>query len=197
MTLSEQADRFRRAADGFQCRIDATPPHLWDAPSPCAGWSARDLVVHVINEARRIAATVRGVEAEPVHGVSVADMGSLPVMSADADPAAAWKQVSADLTAAIDDPACRAAQLPTPVGPLAFADSLEALPEDVLIHTWDLARSTGGDERLDQEIVEHVYEHFKPMDEALRQPWAFGPKVPPPPGADLQTDFLCFVGRRP
>lgn len=32
---------------------------------------------------------------------------------------------------------------------------------------------------------------------ALRQPWAFGPKITPPPGADLQTDFLCFVGRLP
>ena len=42
-----------------------------------------------------------------------------------------------------------------------------------------------------------MYDHLKPMDEALRQPWAFGPKVPPPPGADLQTEFLCFVGRRP
>jgi hypothetical protein len=30
----------------------------------------------------------------------------------------------------------------------------------------------------------------------LRQPGAFGPKVDPPAGADLQTEFLCFLGRR-
>ncbi|WP_020389928.1 SRPBCC domain-containing protein [Kribbella catacumbae] len=109
----------------------------------------------------------------------------------------AWREIGTGLAEAIDDPACADAQLPTPVGLMPFAEVAGALSEDVLIHTWDLARGTGGDERLDQEAVAHVFEKFKPMDEALRQPWAFGPKVPPPPGADLQTEFLCFVGRRP
>jgi uncharacterized protein (TIGR03086 family) len=195
--MSEQADRFRRAADGFQQRIEAVPADAWDSPSPCPNWTARDVVAHVINEARRVVATVHNRVPEPLYGVPVAEMGTLPAMSADADPAAAWAQVSAGMTAAIDDPRCRQVALPTPVGPLPFADSLEALPEDVLIHTWDLARAIGGDEKLDPEIVAHVYEHLMPMDEALRQPWAFGPKVTPPAGADAQTEFLCFVGRQP
>lgn len=195
--LSEQADRFRRVAEGFQARIAAVPADRWDSPSPCPGWTAREVVGHVINEARRTLAAVGGRQPEPLHGVAVADMGSLPELSADADLAAAWRQVGAGLTAAIDDPDCRRAELPTPVGPLPFADTLEMLPEDVLIHTWDLARATGGDERLDPEAVRHVHAHLRPLDEALRQPWAFGPKVPAPPGADEQTEFLCFVGRRP
>lgn len=194
--MSEQAQRYRRAADGFQARIDATPAELWAAPSPCPGWTARDVVAHVINEARRIAATVRGCEPVPLHGVPVAEMGTVPAVADDAELGAAWKEI-AELTEAIDDPDCRAVRMPTPVGPLPFADSLEALPEDVLIHTWDLARATGGDERLDPEIVAHVHEHLEPLDEVLRQPWAFGPKVPVSPGADPQTAFLCFVGRDP
>jgi uncharacterized protein (TIGR03086 family) len=197
MALSEQADRFRRAADGFQARIASTPADRWDSPSPCPGWTARDLVAHVINESRRILATVRGVEPAPLHGVGLADMGSVPRLDQDADPAAAWEKISAELTAAIDDPACATAELPTPVGPVPFAGIIEALPEDVLIHTWDLARATGGDDRLDPDLVAHVHAHLRPMDEALRQPWAFGPKVTPPPGADPQTEFLCFVGRHP
>jgi uncharacterized protein (TIGR03086 family) len=195
--MSDQAERFRLAADGFAARIAAVPSHRWDDPSPCPGWSARDVVGHVITESRRIASTVRGTEPEPVHGVGLAEMGTLPPIEADEALHAAWAQVSADLAAAIDDPGCRTALLPSPVGMMPFADTLEALPEDVLIHTWDLARATGGDERLDPGLLAHVYEHLKPMDEALRQPWAFGPKTPPPPGADLQTEFLCFAGRTP
>ncbi|MFC5747664.1 TIGR03086 family metal-binding protein [Actinomadura rugatobispora] len=195
--MSDQAERFRLAADGFAARIAAVPPHRWDDPSPCPGWSARDVAAHVISETRRIASTVRGTEPEPVHGVGLAEMGALPHVESDASLHAAWIQISADLTAAIDDPACRTAQLPSPVGMVPFADTVEALPEDVLVHTWDLARATGGDERLDPGLVAHVYEHLKPMDEALRQPWAFGPKVPTPPGADLQTEFLGFTGRTP
>lgn len=151
----------------------------------------------MINESRRILATVHGREPEALHGIAVADMGSLPQLAPDADLQAAWSEIGASLTAAIDDPACLRTQMPTFAGPMPFADTVEALPEDVLIHTWDLARATGGDERLEQELVAHVYAHLKPMDEALRQPWAFGPKTPVPDGADLQTEFLCFVGRRP
>lgn len=197
MAFTEQAQRFRRAADGFLTRIESVPADRWDSPSPCPGWTARDVVAHVINESRRIVATVRGVAPEPSHGIPVVGMGELPSFGLAAAPALAWVDVSDGLVAAIDDPACHRAQLPTPVGPLPFGDSIEALPEDVLIHTWDLARATGGDERLDPEVVAHVYEHLKPMDDALRQPWAFGPKIPSPPGADLQTEFLCFVGRCP
>ncbi|GGV53230.1 TIGR03086 family metal-binding protein [Streptomyces spectabilis] len=194
---SAPAARFRRTADGFAARLATVPADRWNAPSPCPGWSARDIAAHVINESRRILATVHGTQPAPLHGIAVADMGGLPEFAPDADPQAAWKEIADGLTAAIDDPACLRAEMPTFAGPMPFADIVETLPEDVLIHTWDLARATGGDERLDPEAVAHVHAHLKPMDEALRQPWAFGPKTPVPPGADAQTAFLCFVGRRP
>ncbi|WP_163511739.1 TIGR03086 family metal-binding protein [Fodinicola acaciae] len=193
--MSEQAERYRRAADGFLARIKAVGDDQWDSPTPCPDWTARQVVAHVINEARRMVATLRGTEPKPLYGVPVAEMGTVPEPAADADLAAAWSQTADAFVAAIDDPACRSVQLPSPVGFVPFGQTLEALPEDVLIHTWDLARGTGGDERLDQDLVAHVYEHLKPLDEALRQPWAFGPRTPIPAGADVQAEFLCFAGR--
>jgi uncharacterized protein (TIGR03086 family) len=195
--MSENADLFARVSRGFLDRIEAVPAERWAAPTPCPNWTARQVVAHVINEQRRVLATVRNTEAKSLYGVPVAEMGVVPEPRPGADLAAAWREIGAGLVEAIDDPACAGAQLPTPVGFLPFADVLDALSEDVLIHSWDLARATGGDEQLDQDAVARVFEKFKPMDEALRQPWAFGPKVPPPAGADLQTEFLCFVGRQP
>jgi uncharacterized protein (TIGR03086 family) len=195
--MSENAERFARVAAGFLERIEAVPVDRWDDPSPCPNWSARQVVAHVINEQRRILGTLRGIEPKARYGVPVTEMGVVPEPEPGADLAAAWREVGDALVEAIDDPACAEIALPTPVGPMPFAEVVEALPEDVLIHSWDLARATGGDERLDAEAVVRVFEKFKPMDEALRQPWAFGPKQTPPPGADVQTDFLCFVGRRP
>jgi len=194
--MSENADRFARVSAGFLARIEDVPADAWDNPSPCPNWTACEVVAHVINEQRRILATLRQTEPKPLYGVAPAGMGVIPSVAAEADLAAAWREIGAGLVEAIDDPACAEVHLPTPVGPMPFAQVAGALPEDVLIHTWDLARATGGDERLDQEAVAHVFEKFKPMDEALRQSWAFGPKVPPPLDADLQTEFLCFVGRR-
>ena len=34
------------------------------------------------------------------------------------------------------------------------------------------------------------------MDEMMRTPGGFGPKIDPPPGADVQTRLLAFTGRR-
>lgn len=60
----------------------------------------------------------------------------------------------------------------------------------------DVARTVGANERLDEDSVRHAYEALKPMDAMIRQPNVFGPKLEPPPGADLQTEFLYFLGRR-
>ncbi|WP_158857810.1 hypothetical protein [Streptomyces sp. NRRL B-1347] len=46
----------------------------------------------MINEARRILATVHGAEPEPLHGVDVADTGSLPALGPHADLPAARQQ---------------------------------------------------------------------------------------------------------
>ncbi|QWF84956.1 TIGR03086 family metal-binding protein [Amycolatopsis sp. CA-230715] len=197
MPLSAHADRFRRTADGFQTRIEAVPADRWSAPSPCPGWTARDVAAHVINEQRRMLAAVTKTEPTARHGVDLAEMGSIPEVAADADLPAAWREIADGLTAAIDDPGCASTPLPTPMGPQPFSSMFDLFPEDTLIHTWDLARAAGLDERLDPEVVAHVHEHLKPLEELFRQPWAFGPKVTPPPGADPQTEFLCFVGRRP
>jgi hypothetical protein len=67
---------------------------------------------------------------------------------------------------------------------------------DVLVHTWDLARTVGADERLDEESVRMAYEALKPMDAVIRRPNVFAAKIDPPPGADTQTEFLYFLGRR-
>jgi len=67
----------------------------------------------------------------------------------------------------------------------------------VLIHTWDLARAVGLDERLDQDEVRRLFESMEPNDELMRQGTAFGPRVEVPDDADEQTKLLAFTGRRP
>jgi hypothetical protein len=63
-------------------------------------------------------------------------------------------------------------------------------------HTWDLARTVGADEHLDEDSVRLAYEILEPMDTRIRQPNVFGPRLTPPADAGLQTEFLYFLGRR-
>jgi uncharacterized protein (TIGR03086 family) len=84
-----------------------------------------------------------------------------------------------------------------PFGPQPAEQVLGRLTcTDVLVHTWDLARSVGGDETLDADAVAGAYSGLKPMDAMIRVPGVFGPKIEPAADADAQTEFLNFLGRK-
>lgn len=46
--MTEISNRYRRLSGAFAERIAAVPDDAWDAPTPCADWTVRDLVGHVI-----------------------------------------------------------------------------------------------------------------------------------------------------
>jgi uncharacterized protein (TIGR03086 family) len=66
----------------------------------------------------------------------------------------------------------------------------------LFVHSWDLARATGGDESMDPAQAEAMLEALKPMDDKMRAPGAFGPKIDPPQADDPKTRLLNFLGRR-
>lgn len=69
---------------------------------------------------------------------------------------------------------------------------------DVLIHTFDLARSTGQDERLDSELVDACVAMFLPdMPERGRAAGIIGPAVEVGPDASPQAVLLAAMGRTP
>ena len=67
---------------------------------------------------------------------------------------------------------------------------------DHTIHSWDLARAIGADERLDPELVAVVTERLIPQIQAWRASGAFADPVPVPDDADPQTRLLAETGRR-
>ena len=82
-------------------------------------------------------------------------------------------------------------------GDRSAADYCREMILDLVVHGWDLGRATGGDERLDPELVAMAYDYIAPVAELWRQAGAFGPAVPVPEGADQQTRLLALVGRHP
>ena len=182
--MSEIAERFRRLSDDLLARIEAVPPDRWDNRSPCEDWTARDVVGHLVNTYAMFLGFI-GRELPPSP-------------SAAEDPVAAYGSARDAIQAVLDYPEAAASEYESPMfGTSRFENSVDGfLCADIVIHSWDLARATGGDERLDPEEVSLLGERMAPMDEVLRSPNAFGPKLEPPEGADEQTRFLAFVGRR-
>ena len=181
--MSEVADRYSRLADGFTARVQGVPPGAWTNPSPCSDWTAHDVVAHLVEVTRGMLTRLTGGDPTPP------DTGE--------DLAAAWLVESDAVKAGLASD-----RAGTPVkglgGEQPWQDLIgTVLCADTLILTWDLARATGQDERLDPAGVEAAHAFLTPNDEMLRGPGAFAPKIEPPADADPQTRLLCFVGRQP
>lgn len=180
--------RTRTVAEGMTRTVEAVPDDAWDRPAPCDGWVARDVVDHLV-------------EWMPPFFLEGWDHTVPDIPSTRTDPVGAWHALRDALLAALDDPAAGATRS-TPMGEVTLTEAWESagLP-DLLVHTWDLARATGQDERLDPDEVARLAEAADAMDpatdEAMRASGHYGPRVEVAPDADAQTRVLAFVGRIP
>ena len=183
---STTAERFRRVAGRFTDRANEVPPAAWDNPAPCDGWTARDVVDHLVTwvpgffgvgRDRDRARPVRRRSIRPVPG------GTSPIR----------------LQGLLDDPDMAAREIDGgPAGPQTVESAIGMIVlGDVVVHTWDIARATGLDESLDADIVTEMLIGMQPIDDMLRQSGHYGPKVAVDDGADDQTKLIAFTGRTP
>lgn len=184
MTLDEIRDRYDRLSGALAAKIDAVPPDKWDAPSPCEGWTARDVVKHV-SEAPAMVFKMAGRE-----------FGEVP--SVGDDPAAAFASSREKIREALADADAANAEYDSFFGRTSLAQSIDRFVNfDLVVHAWDLSRATGLDERIDPEEIGCLRDVAESFGDAARSPGVFGPEVPVDPGADEQAKLLGFLGRRP
>jgi uncharacterized protein (TIGR03086 family) len=74
---------------------------------------------------------------------------------------------------------------------------LGGLAQDVLVHTWDLARAVGADDSLDPEACEHILNRLPPEPDALVGSGMFAGPREVPREADPQSRLLARLGRDP
>ncbi len=183
--MSAIADSYREVAAGFTARAKAVKPDAWDNPAPCEGWVARDVVRHMV-------------EWMPGMVLTPADIEMVDAPSVDDDPLGAWLALDRALQSALDDPAKASQEFENVVGTFTVEAGIDMFcTPDVFLHSWDLARATGGDERLDPVRVHEMFVGMQPLDAVLRDSGQFGPRVEVPDDADEQTKLIAFIGRQP
>ncbi|GIE34666.1 hypothetical protein Ait01nite_077110 [Actinoplanes italicus] len=186
MSLAElsPADRHRRIAADFTARVEGAKD--WDAPAPVAGWTARDVVRHLVEWLPGFLSSGAGVTLPAGPGVGT-------------DPVQSWHVHVTAVQELLDDPGTADRTLSNPhLGEIPLDQAIDRFyTTDVFMHTWDLARSTGQDESLDPALCATLLSGMEPMDEMLRASGQYGPAVPVPAGADPQTRLIAFIGRDP
>ena len=185
MALSDRpADRHQQVAGLFTERVRAT--RSWDVPSPVPGWAARDVVRHLTDWFPGFLASGAGI-----------DLPSGP--SVDEDPVAAWQVHCDGVQAVLDDPATTDRVLANRhTGEVPLDQAIDRFyTADVFMHTWDLSRATGQDDRLDPGFCAQLLGGMEQMEQVMRSSGQYGPRVEVPDDADTQTRLLGFIGRDP
>ncbi len=181
--------QLQQAAEGFERRLATVAPDGWNAATPCTEWDVRALVNHVVNELRWIPPLL--------DGLTIAEVGDR--FDGDllgADPVAAYRSAMNDAVSAAAQPGAGERAVHLSFGDFPGSEYLSQIVSDLTIHTWDLARGAGADDRLDEDLVDAVTAYLAPQAEAWRSGGAFGPLVDVPDGADAQTKLLAVTGRR-
>ena len=189
-SAAELLELFQRAQASFTDRVDAVKPAQWEDPA-LPGWSVADLVAHLVDEALWVPPLLAG---EPHDLID----GRFPDATQDLlgdDPLAGWETAAdAALTAfAADRALLHTVHLSR--GPTSAALYIEELTADLTVHSWDLARATGGDADLDPVLVTAglVVAGRLPVDGV---PGLFAPPLDVPHTASPQSRLLARFGRR-
>ncbi len=189
--MSEIADRYRRRADAFDRIVTGVRADQWSNPSPCAEWTARGVVGHVLD--------MHGVVLRPL------DRSLSPAPTLDEDPLAAWRSARADIEVVLADLDVAGAECQTPTGPMTVEQHIDGVPSaDLVIHGWDLARATEQDDTIDPDEIAAMWPGVQQIPEEMRIPdyfgpgvVVFGPAVDVPDDAPVQDRVLGQLGRDP
>ena len=182
--MTEISGRYRDLATEFTRRVAAVPADRWGDPSPCAGWTALDVLRHVIDTHRTMPGWA---------GLSLTLRKSV-----DDDPLGAWDEARDSMQALLDDPERAGLEYNGFFGPTTVEQTVDRfLGFDLLIHGWDIARATGQDETLPVHEVHRVYEDVLSLGDNLRRDGVCGPEVSVPADAPEQDRLLGLLGRTP
>jgi uncharacterized protein (TIGR03086 family) len=162
--------------------IEAVPTAAWSSPSPCEGWTARDVVRHLI-ETQRELFTGRGVA-----------LGDQPDI--DTDPARAWRIHAERVQQVISDDAVPAIAYDGYFGPTTLGATLEQFYVwDMYVHRWDIARAAGLDAGFSDAELDRIEQGADSFGEALYMDGICRPGTEAPAAAGRLVHLLARLGR--
>jgi uncharacterized protein (TIGR03086 family) len=160
----------------------------WDRRSPCDAWDARGVLEHVIGFHDVLLLRPLGLKPDRPHD----------------DPQRRWELTYGQLEKAFEPGRRlfeRVVDIPElPGNPATRLDARAMMPNltrDVLVHTWDLARTVGADDRLDPQWCELFYAALPSDAGVLSVSGMFDAPVAVADQTDVQSKLLARLGRNP
>jgi uncharacterized protein (TIGR03086 family) len=181
-TQHPTAQHFTDRATRFAEILDAADA-AWDAPTPCEGWTVRDVVVHAITSERDFL-TRQGF-----------DVGEAPD---PADPAAAWRAHAATVASILARDGVAEREYDGYFGRTTIAATMaDFYGWDLVVHGSDIARATGQDWSVDEAEAAVLHATADGWGDALYSEGVCADAVPVPEDASATDRLLARLGRDP
>lgn len=148
-------------------------------PTPCADFTAHDLVEHLLGSLVQLAGMAGASLPIPEQGSAEDKVSVLAGQTIEA-----WRVVDLDGT------------LPFGDGDAPASFLAGVLPVELLLHGWDLAQATGQQLDVSDEVVRYVRELGEGLIKSGRGR-SFGDEVVPAPDASPIDAFAAYAGRTP
>ena len=177
---------YRATVESWASRVQSVTDDQWDEPTPCAGWTVRDLVNHVVGEDRWTVPLLQGQTLEQVGSRLDGDL-------LGAEPIAAATRAAEQAVAVVAQRLPEGGTVHLSYGDEQPEEYVRQLAADHLVHGWDLAVATGSADGLDPELVDEVATWFRGREELYRSAGLVGPRSAS--GGDAQAQLLAAFGR--
>jgi uncharacterized protein (TIGR03086 family) len=190
--MTDRSDvHFARGLDVFEAVIGQLGPDDWERPSPCAGWTALDVLGHLGTSLDMGTSVLQGEQPTWPEFDRPADL-------VDGDPVAWWQAKAGAARGALDG-ADLDLEMDTPMGPRTVADRLAFPAIDLFVHAWDIGRAAGIDVEIPDEAIAFAHTNLDPFpDEVMRGPnGSLGAEVAAPADATPTEAFIAWTGRQP
>lgn len=179
----------RAASERFGSLVRAVRPEQWSDPTPCAEWTVRDLVGHLVYENLWTVPLLSGATLEEVGDRFEGDV-------LGGDPVGAYTDAASAAIAAVAADGALDGTVHLSYGPESALEYTWQLFTDHLVHGWDLARAIGADETIPAPLVRACSLWFASHEDLYRSAGAVGPRIPlPREDADEQARLLAAFGR--
>lgn len=155
-------------------------PDDLDTPTPCAEFTVRDVLEHMIGGATMFAAAYRG---------------EAPGETECSDPIAGIQVALGDLAASITAPGALDRTIQAPFGETDGESFARFVVLDGLVHGWDLATATGQSYEPPAELVAAVAEFAEQALDPLRDGQTFKAEVEPTADATPIERLAAYTGR--
>ena len=170
--------------------IAGLKPEQYSLPTPCSDWDVRGVLNHIIGGNHFFVGIAAGGQPE---------VPSEPRDLVGDDPATAYAQGAKLALEAWRAPGVAESIVHMPVGdmPGAFGTGLHFM--DHLVHGWDIAKATGQEDLVDNELAEAAFALVNGnIGDELRQAGGpFGPEVAVDEDCSPIERLVAYLGRNP